>query len=195
MKIIKIKSSIMGDKSHSNKMVDFIAEKIKKTYVLEYDLSKFKVPLLDQKLLEDINNKRHSKEKEICDRLVADVKGAETLIIGAPMYSFTYPVQLKAYFDAIARQGETFKYCKVEKKPIGLSGINNAFVVLSRGGIFTKEEFGAVEETIKKYLEFIGVKNIYFIYMHGMSMGDDNIQKYTQLAKDEVLRILNQRKF
>lgn len=191
MKLLKIKSSIMQENSHSNKMVDFIADQIKCSYALEYDLATFEIPALNAKLLQDIQFKRKSPEKDICDRLIADLKGANTLIIGAPMYSFNYPVQLKKYFDAVARQGETFKYCPIEKKPIGLSKVKSAFVVLSRGGVFTKEEFGSVEDSIEKYLKFIGVENIHMVYMHGMSMGQDSVEKYTKEAKKQVVKIIH----
>lgn len=191
MKILKIKSSITQEKSHSNKMVDFIANQIKYTYALEYDLNTFNIPTLNSTLLQDIQLNRKSHEKDVCDRLITDLKNVNTLIIGAPMYSFTYPVQLKKYFDAVARQGETFKYCSVEQKPIGLSNVKNAFVVLSRGGIFNKEEFSAVEDSIEKYLKFIGVENIHMIYMHGMSMGQKSVDRYTKEAKEQVMKIIH----
>ncbi len=68
------------------------------------------------------------------DTLIDELKAADVIALGLPMYNFGVPSQLKAYFDHIARAGATFKYS--EKGPVGLLTGKRAIVFAARGGLY-----------------------------------------------------------
>src|SRR6478672_10692728 len=72
------------------------------------------------------------RENEISERLVSQFLAADVIVVGAPMYNFSIPTQLKAWIDRIAQAGRTFKY--TEKGPVGLAGGKTVIVASSRGG-------------------------------------------------------------
>jgi len=74
------------------------------------------------------------RENEISERLVSQFLAADVVVIGAPMYNFSIPTQLKSWIDRIAQAGRTFKY--TEKGPVGLAGGKTVIVASSRGGMY-----------------------------------------------------------
>ncbi|SDZ43963.1 FMN-dependent NADH-azoreductase [Jannaschia faecimaris] len=67
------------------------------------------------------------------DALIAELKAADTLLIGLPIYNFSVPGSLKAWIDLICRAGVTFKYA--ENGPIGLLEGKRAIVAVASGGV------------------------------------------------------------
>lgn len=104
---------------------------------------------------------------------------ATTVVIGAPMYNFGIPSQLKAWLDHIAVPGKTFQYGA--KGPEGLCGGLRVIVVSSRGGIFTAGSpyaaFDHQEEHLKAFLSFLGVRDITFIRAEGLALGPEMHQR------------------
>src|SRR5882762_8902755 len=68
------------------------------------------------------------------DTLINELKHADVIVLGLPMYNFGVPSQLKAYFDHVARVGATFKY--TDKGPVGLLTGKKAYVFAARGGLY-----------------------------------------------------------
>src|SRR5207237_7671051 len=75
------------------------------------------------------------RENAISEKLVSQFLAADVVVIGAPMYNFSIPPQLKAWIDRIAQVGRTFKY--TEKGPQGLAGGKTVIVASSRGGVYS----------------------------------------------------------
>jgi FMN-dependent NADH-azoreductase len=104
---------------------------------------------------------------------------ADIVVIGAPMYNFTIPSQLKAWIDRILVAGKTFKYG--DKGAEGLAGSKRVIVAISRGGFYGADMPTAAGEHLETYLRwvfgFIGVTNLEFIAADGIMMGPELREK------------------
>ena len=111
------------------------------------------------------------RENEVSERLVTQFLAADVVVIGAPMYNFTVPTQLKAWIDRIAQPGRTFRY--TAEGPEGLAKGKTVIIVSTRGGAY-----GAVnamdhqESYLKTVFGFLGVSDIRFVRAEGLGMGD-----------------------
>lgn len=74
------------------------------------------------------------RENTLSEKLVSQFLAADVVVVGAPLYNFTIPSQLKAWIDRLAQAGRTFKY--TDKGPVGLAGGKTVIVASSRGGIY-----------------------------------------------------------
>jgi FMN-dependent NADH-azoreductase len=100
---------------------------------------------------------------------------ADIVVIGAPMYNFSVPSQLKAWIDRIAVKGKTFRY--TEKGPEGLAGGKKVVIVSSRGGVYSNDNGLAAIDHQEPYLRavfgFLGVTDIDFVRAEGVNMGPE----------------------
>jgi FMN-dependent NADH-azoreductase len=104
------------------------------------------------------------------DALIAQVQAADVIVIGAPMYNFGMSVQLKTWFDAIARAGVTFRY--TASGPEGLLTGKKVFVATSRGGVYPEDADPQVPH-IRMLLNFVGLTESTFVYSNGQAMGPE----------------------
>jgi FMN-dependent NADH-azoreductase len=104
---------------------------------------------------------------------------ADIVVLGAPMYNFTIPSQLKAWIDRIVVAGKTFKYDA--QGPEGLAGNKRVIIAISRGGFYGAGTPAAIGEHLETYLRwvfgFIGVKNPEFIFADGIQVGPEHREK------------------
>jgi FMN-dependent NADH-azoreductase len=104
---------------------------------------------------------------------------ADIVVIGAPMYNFTIPSQLKAWIDRIVVAGKTFKYGAQGAE--GLAGGKRVIIAISRGGFYGAGTPAAVGEHLETYLRwvfgFIGVANPEFISADGVQVGPEFREK------------------
>ena len=104
---------------------------------------------------------------------------ADIVVLGAPMYNFTIPSQLKAWIDRIVVSGKTFKYSAAGAE--GLAGNKRVIVAISRGGFYGAGTPAAIGEHLETYLRwvfgFIGVKNPEFIFADGVQVGPEHREK------------------
>ena len=104
---------------------------------------------------------------------------ADIVVLGAPMYNFTIPSQLKAWIDRILVAGKTFKYGAAG--PEGLAGDKRVIIAVSRGGFYGADTPAAVGEHLETYLRwvfgFIGVANPEFISADGVQVGPEHREK------------------
>ncbi|HIC7214751.1 FMN-dependent NADH-azoreductase [Burkholderia stabilis] len=112
---------------------------------------------------------------EIGQRALDEFIAADIVVIGAPMYNFSIPSQLKAWIDRVSVVGKTFGYG--ENGPVGLCGGKKLVVVSSRGGVYSEGSPMAVVDHQETYLKaafgLLGIKEITFIRAEGVAMGDD----------------------
>lgn len=95
------------------------------------------------------------------DARIAEVKDADILVIGAPVYNFSVPAALKAWMDMVARARETFKY--TEQGPVGLLTGKKAYVVVASGGTKAGSEVDFATPYIRHFLGFIGISDVTFV--------------------------------
>ncbi|WP_151767360.1 NAD(P)H-dependent oxidoreductase [Acinetobacter oleivorans] len=176
-KILVLKSSIMGEVSQTNRLIDIMLEH-RKDQGLQDDitirnLAEMNLPVLDLEIFQALrgaeNNNQDIKQiVALSDELIAELKSADLLVIGAPMYNLNVPTQLKNWFDLVARARQTFRY--TETYPQGLVEGVKAVVVSSRGGIHVGHETEAVTPYLKAVLGLMGIHDVDFIYAEGLDM-------------------------
>ncbi|RIX29194.1 FMN-dependent NADH-azoreductase [Sphingomonas edaphi] len=162
MTILKIDSSITGENSVSRQLTAASVEQLLKrrpdTRVVERDL--VASPLSHLTL-------GGAGDEDILEEFLA----ADTIVLGAPMYNFTIPTQLKAWIDRIAVAGKTFRY--TDAGPEGLAGGRRVVIAISRGGFYTPDNaYEHVESYLKSLFNFIGIEPE-FVRADGVNYGPD----------------------
>ena len=131
------------------------------------------------------------RENEISERLVSQFLEADVVVIGAPMYNFSVPTQLKAWIDRIAQAGRTFKY--TEKGPQGLATGKTVIVASTRGGMYSTNPALAALDHQESYLKtvfgFFGIADVKFVRAEGIAMGDE-AKKAAMAGADLAIRAL-----
>ena len=122
------------------------------------------------------------------DRLINELRSADLVVIGVPMYNFGIPSTLKAYFDHIARAGETFRYS--EQGPQGLLAGKRAYVFAARGGYYAGTTADTQSAYLRDFLRLIGITVVEFIYAEGLVMGDVARQQGLAGATHALSRIV-----
>jgi FMN-dependent NADH-azoreductase len=104
---------------------------------------------------------------------------ADIVVIGAPMYNFTAPSQLKAWIDRVLVAGKTFSY--TAEGPKGLAGDKRVIVAISRGGFYGPGAAAEAAEHLEAYLKtvfgFVGVTDVEFIVAEGILVGPEHREK------------------
>jgi FMN-dependent NADH-azoreductase len=116
------------------------------------------------------------------DALIGELKRADVVVLGLPMYNFGVPSTLKAYFDHVARVGETFKY--TEKGPVGLLTGKKVYVFAARGGMYAATPNDTQTPFIRTFLSFLGMSDIEFVYAEGLAISEASKQQ--SLARAEA---------
>jgi len=186
MKVLHLDSGIFLDQSVSRKVSLDIVNKLQEKQditLVRRDLVSNSIPHLtaDELLAED---------KPLIDELVQELLDADTLVIGAPMYNFTIPTQLKAWIDRVLQAGVTFKY--TEQGAEGLVNNKKVYIASGRGGIYSQGEAQAMdhqESYLKQALAFIGITDVTIICAEGMNMGDEPRQQGFKEAEQQISTI------
>lgn len=92
------------------------------------------------------------------DALVAELKAADVVVIGSPIYNFGVPAALKAWVDLIARARLTFRY--TDKGPEGLLKGKKAYVVIASGGTQVDSEIDFATPYLRQALKFVGITDV-----------------------------------
>ncbi len=123
------------------------------------------------------------------DALIDELRRADVIVLGLPMYNFGVPSTLKAYFDHIARAGVTFTYS--EKGPKGLLTGKKAYVFAARGGLYSGTPLDTQTSYVRDFLRFLGIEDVEFVYAEGLAMGDEP-KKAALVKAQESIRQLAQ---
>ncbi|HAS3028541.1 TPA: FMN-dependent NADH-azoreductase [Vibrio parahaemolyticus] len=188
-RVLALKSSILGDYSQSNKLVEDFIKNVDQDKLTVRDLAANPLPVLDfavataLRTTEDLSQEQQSVV-DLSDTLIEEVKAADTLVIAAPMYNFTIPTQLKNWIDLIARAGVTFKY--TENGVQGLIEGKKAIVVTTRGGIHKDSPTDNVTPYLRTVLGFVGITDVEFVYAEALNMGEDAASKGISDAQSQL---------
>lgn len=169
MKTLQLNTSLFGDGGQSTQLA---SEFLKGTNPVVRDLARDPVPHLDAARFQAFLAKPQERTPEqqavvdYSDELINELRRAATIVIGLPMYNFGIPSTLKAYFDHIARAGETFKY--TEKGAVGLLTGKKAYVFTARGGVYGANHQS--EAYVREFLRFVGIEDVQFVYAEGLAI-------------------------
>jgi len=182
MKLLHLDSSILGDNSVSRAVSSAIVASLTAAdpsiEVTYRDLAADALPHLTVDVLGNPEG-----NAELAQFLETDV-----LVIGAGLYNFTIPSQLKAWVDRILIAGKTFQY--TAEGPVGLAGDKKVFVALARGGYYGEGQPAAAYEHAETYLRavlgFIGITNPTFVLAEGIAIGPEVREKALAAAIEEA---------
>jgi FMN-dependent NADH-azoreductase len=121
------------------------------------------------------------------DTLIDELKRADFIVIGLPMYNFGVPSTLKAYFDHVARAGVTFRYS--EKGAVGLLTGKQAYVFATRGGFYSGTETDTETAFVRQFLGFLGITDVEFVYAEGLAVSDAAKQAGLSRAQNAIRRL------
>ena len=193
MNILHITSSVRGNDSESSRVTRQIVDKLLAANpgatVTRRDVGANPHPQRDGAAVgalftpADKRTAEQAARVALDDALIAEAQAADVIVIGAPMYNFSMPVQLKGWFDAIARAGVTFRY--TETGPEGLLKNKKVYVATARGGVYPVEADPQVPH-IRMLLNFLGLTDHTFIYSSGMAMGPEAVSKGQAAANEAI---------
>lgn len=126
------------------------------------------------------------------EALVSEFLAADVVVIGAPMYNFSVPSQLKAWIDRIVQPGRTFRYTAAG--PEGLAGGKQVVVASTRGGLYSAGPAAAMdhqESYLNAVLGFIGISDVRFVRAENLSRGDEARSRSMDQAGAEVHRVVS----
>lgn len=179
--ILAIHSSLSGARSVSGRLVDETIAALRQaepnSQVVVRDLGAAPVPHLDGDAISGIRGEPSDEAqvaaRALSEELVKELKAADVLVIGAPMYNFGIPSSLKAWFDYVLHPGVTFNYG--EGGPKGLLTGKRAIVILSRGGFFSDGPAKAMdsqEPHLRTLLWFMGITDVTFVRAERLALGE-----------------------
>ena len=196
--LLQITSSIYADAGQStrlaNRYVVAWREANPDGKVIVRDLAKDPVPHIDAARFGAFLSKpdeRTAEQQEVVDysdALIDELRRADVVVLGLPMYNFAIPSTLKAYFDHVARAGITFQY--TEKGPVGLLKGKEVVVFAARGGAYVGTPLDTQTAYVVDFLSFLGMDTIEFVYAEGLAMGDEGKQNALAKAHSAIERLI-----
>lgn len=184
MTLLQLNTSIFSDAGQSSRLAgQFVAGRKAADPDLDVvvrDLSRNPLPHLTAERFQAFLAKPESRsggQRAIVaesDALIDELRAADTIVLGLPMYNFGIPSQLKAYFDHVARAGVTFRY--TEKGPVGLLTGKKAYVFAARGGLYAGTPRDTATAYVREFLGFLGITDVEFVYAEGLAISDASKQ-------------------
>ena len=193
--LLKINSSLSGSAGQSSQLADRFAEQWLASNpggrVITRDLATDHVPHLTGERFQSFLTKAEERTQEqqaiadYSDALIDEVRAADAIVFAVPMYNFSVPSTLRAYFDHIARVGVTFQY--TADGPRGLIEGKKAYVFITRGGVYPE---GSDTQTpyLRQILGFLGIKDVEFIHAEGL--GGPDREKSLATARHTIAKLL-----
>lgn len=192
-----IKSSLFNGSGQSSKLVDRFADQWRKQHpggrVLCRDLAADPVPHLSAEAFQgfglraDKRNAAQQAAAAISDSLIAELRQADAVAIGLPMYNFTVPSTFKAWMDHVARAGVTFQY--TDTGPRGLLDPKPVYVFAARGGQYQGTEADTQTGLVRNFLGFMGLKDVEFVYVEGLGLGEEAAGRALAAAGEQIDRL------
>src|SRR2546426_10080594 len=180
--LLQIKSSIFSDGGQSSRLTErFIAawrESNPDGQVIVRDLALEPIPHLDAGRFgaflakPDERSAAQQAVIEHSDALIDELRRADVVVLGLPMYNFGIPSTLKAYFDHIARAGVTFRYTAQGPEGLLLRG-KRVYILAARGGNYSGTPMDTQTSYLRNFLGFLGMDDVTFIYAEGLALGEE----------------------
>ncbi|KQP21739.1 FMN-dependent NADH-azoreductase [Pseudorhodoferax sp. Leaf267] len=184
MQLLHIDSSVLGDASitrqltastvqawraaHPGTQVQYLDLAAEAPAHFGADALGFKLGLADAALTE-----AQQRENAVTERYLEQFLASDVIVVGAPLYNFSIPSQLKAWIDRLAVPGRAFRY--TANGPEGLAAGKTVIVVSGRGGVYSTSEQGRALEHQESYLQtvfgFFGITDVRFVRAEGVAMG------------------------
>jgi FMN-dependent NADH-azoreductase len=195
--ILALNSSVLGDGSASKVLVEEAVRRLLKANrgatVIHRDLGTEPVPHLTTANVAGVRGEPATDDERaaraLSDKLIAELQAADIIVIGAPMYNFSIPTGLRAWFDYVLRPGVTFSYS--EAGPRGLLTGKRVIIVESRGGLYSEgpaQMMDFQEPYLRTLLGFIGLTDVTFIHAERLGFGLEAREAALNTAKQALAK-------
>jgi FMN-dependent NADH-azoreductase len=195
--LLQINASIHGENGQSSQLASrFVAawrEQHPQTQIVQRDLAGDPVPHLTAERFAAFLTPAQQRDAaqhavaQYSDSLIAELKQADVIVLGLPMYNFGVPSQLKAYFDHIARAGLTFRY--TAEGPVGLLGGKKVYVFAARGGLYAGGPLDTQTQYVRDFLRFLGVADVEFVYAEGLAIDAERRESALDAARSQIAHL------
>ena len=190
--LLYVQSSLYGAQGASSQLAErFVAEWLSSNpggRVIRRDLAADPAPHLTAERFQAFNTSPEARTPEqhavvaYSDALIDELRSADTVVFGVPMYNFSVPSTLRSYFDHIARAGVTFRYTSAG--PEGLLAGRRAYVFVTRGGVYSDAADTQVPY-LRQFLRFIGIAPE-FVFAEGLGLGEESRKKSLAEARAQI---------
>jgi FMN-dependent NADH-azoreductase len=190
--LLYVQSSLYGAQGASSQLAEsFVAQWLSNNpggRVIRRDLAADPAPHLTAERFQAFNTAPEVRTPEqqavvaYSDALIDELRSADTIVLGVPMYNFSVPSTLRTYFDHIARAGVTFRYTGAG--PVGLLAGRRAYVFVTRGGVYSAAADTQVPY-LRQFLGFIGIESE-FVFAEGLGLGEEPRRKSLGEARSQI---------
>ena len=170
MTILHINSSARLSNSNTRIIGQYLVDALEQP-VISRDLAQQPLPPISAEDLVAVHGSSDNQRASLLahlalsEQLIDELKSADTLVLAAPMYNFGIPATLKQWIDSICRAGISFKY--TEQGPVGLVGVERAFVITATGGTPIGSEMDFASRYLEHICKFIGISDVFHIDASG----------------------------
>ena len=191
--ILRIDASARFEGSVTRELNDTIVNRFAangSVSVTERDLAKTPLPQIDEAWVganftpADNRTDDQAAKLSLSDSLIEEVKVADVLVIGLPIYNFSIPAALKAWVDQIARAGVTFSY--TSEGPKGLLEGKRAIVTVSSGGVPVGSDYDFATGYLRHVLGFVGITDVVLVAADGQNLDAEAANRKAQDAIEQL---------
>ncbi|HLX79951.1 MAG TPA: FMN-dependent NADH-azoreductase [Burkholderiales bacterium] len=193
--ILQVNASILSNEGQSTRLAnDFVAAIRSGEKLIVRDLARDPVPHLDAERFGAFIAKPESRTLKqdafvaYSDQLIGELKQADVIVLGLPMYNFGVPSTLKAWFDHVARAGVTFNY--TANGPVGLLTGKKIYVLPARGGIYAGTPRDTQTAYVRDFFAFLGITDIEFVYAEGLAISETSRNAALAKARTDIERLV-----
>jgi len=195
--LLQINTSLFSNQGQSSQMADRFVTAFRERHpdaaVVLRDVAGEPVPHLDARRFGAFTTPAEQRTPEqqavvaYSDTLIDELRAADVIVLGLPMYNFGVPSQLKSYFDNVARAGETFRY--TANGPEGLIKNKKAYIFAARGGLYVGTPLDTQTTYVRDFLRFIGIQDVEFVYAEGLAIDEQTRSRALEQANDSISRL------
>lgn len=191
--ILQINTSLFQHEGQSSQLARTLVEQLQQPddRLIQRDLASEPIPHLSAQRFAAFTSSEENRTPEqqetldFSNSLIAELREADILVLGLPMYNFGIPSTLKAYFDHVARANVTFRY--TPEGPQGLLTGKKAYVITTRGGNYRDTELDTQTPYMRIFLGFLGIHDVEFVYAEGLARGEEHRSRAINEANASIL--------
>lgn len=195
--LLQLNTSLFSHEGQSSRLADhFVAHwqaRNPDDCITRRDLARDPLPHLDEErflaFLAEPESRTPTQQAMVdeSDTLIAELRAADVIVLGLPLYNFGIPSTLKAYFDHIARAGVTFRY--TADGPEGLLTGKRAYVFAARGGRYAGTDADTQTGHVRSFFGLLGIDDLEFVYAEGLNLDEDSKQAALSGARETAKRL------
>ena len=194
--VLQLTTSLFGEQGQSSRLASEFSQTLAEAgggKVVVRDLAQHPLPHLTAERFTAFGtpaSQRTLEQQRLVaesDALIDELRRADVLVIGLPMYNFGVPSTLKAYFDHVARAGVTFRY--TADGPVGLLTGKKAYVFATRGGKHAGTATDLQTGFVRQFLGFIGIRDVEFIYAEGLALGEQQREQSLAAVAERIVQL------